>query len=117
MPFVYKKTNALAVQKSGVNMTIYNSREQCSQAAVVYQETQKGHGEEFLHKTSTFIFYIIEGSGTWYIEDVPYSVQAGDVVIVPPNTRFYYKGCLKQVCVTSPAWDPQHEQHIRNVPL
>lgn len=105
------------IEKNGVQMRIYNSKEQCTQAAVVYQETKFGHSEEFLHKKSYFIFYIIEGTGTWFIEDVPHDVKAGNVVIVPPNTRFYYKGSLKQVCITSPAWEPEFEQHIRDVNL
>jgi mannose-6-phosphate isomerase-like protein (cupin superfamily) len=114
---ICRKQDAITVEKQGVKMRIYNSKDQCPQAAVVYQETEKGHSEEFLHKKSYFIFYIIEGSGTWYLEDKPQDVSAGDVVIIPPNTRFYYRGKLKQVCVTSPAWEPEGEQHIRDIQL
>lgn len=112
---IYTKKDAVNIEKNGVKMLIYNSKQQCSQAAVVYQETERGHTEEFLHTKSYFIFYVIEGKGTWFIEDKPHEVQAGDTVIIPPNTRFYYKGKLKQVCVTSPAWEAKHEQHIRDV--
>jgi mannose-6-phosphate isomerase-like protein (cupin superfamily) len=111
---LYKKESTINIEKNGVKMRIYNSKEQCPQAAVVYQETETGHSEEFLHKKSYFIFYIIEGAATWFIEDKPYEVKAGDTVIIPPNKRFYYKGKLKQVCVTTPAWEPQYEQHIRD---
>ena len=96
-------------------MRVYNSKEQCPDAAVVYQETQTGHSEEFYHSKSNFIFYIIEGSGIWFIEDIPYEVNEGDVVIVPPGKRFYYKGSLKQVCVTSPAWEEEYEHHVRDI--
>ncbi len=112
---IFKKEDAVSIEKNGVKMRIYNSKEQCPQAAVVFQETETGHAEEFLHKESYFIFYIIEGNGTWYIEDKPNEVKAGDVVIIPLNTRFYYKGKLRQVCVTSPAWTAEKEQHIRNL--
>ena len=37
----------------------------------------------------------------WIIEDEEYDVEASDVVIVPPGKRFYFKGNLKQVCVTA----------------
>ena len=73
---------------------------------------------EFTHSTKrghTVFAYIIEGKGTWYIEDIPHEVCAGDVVIVPPNTRFYYKGSLKQICITSPAWEPEFEHHVRDI--
>jgi mannose-6-phosphate isomerase-like protein (cupin superfamily) len=114
---IFKRENALNVEKSGVKMRIYNSKEQCPQAAVVYQETQVGHTEEFYHSKSYFIFYIIEGSGTWFIEDEPFDVTVGDVVIVEPDKRFYYKGKLKQVCITSPSWEQEYEHHVRDVEL
>ena len=112
---IYKKEQATEVFKQGVKMRIYNSNSDCPEASVVYQETESGHLEEFYHSKSNFIFYIIEGKGTWYIEGKPYDVSAGDVVIVPRNKRFYYKGKLKQVCITAPAWEQEYEFHIRNI--
>jgi mannose-6-phosphate isomerase-like protein (cupin superfamily) len=112
---IYKKQNAVEFEKKGVKMKVYNTKEQCPNASIVYQETAKGHHEEFYHSKSTFSFYIIEGSGTWYIEDNIYEVEAGDVIIIPPNHRFYYRGTLKQICITSPAWEEEHEHHIRDI--
>jgi len=112
---IYKKEDAPVFEKQGVTMRVYNSKEQCPQAAVVYQETEKGHFEEFYHSKSYFIFYIIEGSGTWFIEGSPNEVKGGDVVIIPPGKKFYYKGRLKQVCITAPSWEAEFEHHIRNI--
>ena len=112
---IFKKEDAFCISKNGVDMRIYNGKDQCLQAAVVYQETAAGHFEEFYHSTSYFIFYIIEGEGVWYINSEPSAVKAGDVVIVPPNNKFYYTGNLKQVCVTSPAWDEENEHHVRMI--
>jgi mannose-6-phosphate isomerase-like protein (cupin superfamily) len=114
---IIKKENTIEFEKQGVKMRVYNTKEQCPEASVVYQETQSGHHEEFYHSRSNFIFYIIEGSGTWFIEDNPYNVEAGDVVIIPPNHRFYYTGILKQVCITAPSWEVEYEHHVRDVVL
>ena len=114
---VFKRAQAFHTAKQGVAMWIYNGREDCPQAAVAYQETDKGHAEEFYHEKSAFIFYIIEGMGTWIIEGEEYPVEATDVVIVPPGKRFYYKGNLKQVCITAPAWEAQYEHLVRDVEL
>jgi len=113
---VFRRDQALAISKQGVDMWIYNSQSDGAQASVVYQETQHGHAEEFWHAKSAFVFYILEGQGTWVIEDKEYPVQATDVVIVPPGQRFYYKGALKQICVTAPVWEAEHEHHVRDVP-
>ncbi|MBN1429109.1 MAG: cupin domain-containing protein [Anaerolineae bacterium] len=114
---IYKRKQAVAVTKQGVDMWIYNDKEACSNAAVVYQETQQGHAEEFYHSKSAFVFYIIEGHGVWVIEDEEYPVEATDVVIIPPGKRFYYKGNLKHVCVTAPAWEAEYEHHVRDIDL
>lgn len=112
---IFKFENTKPIEKHGVKMFIYNTGEECPQAAVVYQKTKKGHMEEFYHEKSAFIYYILEGKGTWIIEDEEYEVKAKDVIIVPPGKRFYFKGELEQICVTAPAWDEKYEKHVRYI--
>jgi mannose-6-phosphate isomerase-like protein (cupin superfamily) len=114
---VYKQKDTARFEKKGVTMAVYNTKEQCPQASVVFQKTEKGHSEEFYHTKSYFIFYIIKGKGDWYIDEVRYGVKSGDVIIIPPNHKFYYKGSLEQICVTSPSWEPEYEHHVRDIEL
>jgi len=114
---VIRQSDAFHTVKNGVDMWIYNGKEDLPDAAVVYQETATGHAEEFRHNKSAFIFFIIEGSGEWIIEDETFPVAARDVVIVPKGKRFWYRGNLKQVCITAPAWEAEYEEHIRNLTL
>jgi mannose-6-phosphate isomerase-like protein (cupin superfamily) len=114
---VTHKNDAFHITKNGVDMWIYNGKDECAEAAVVYPETPTGHAEEFRHSKSAFIFFILEGSGEWIIEDETFPVTAQDVVIVPKGKRFYYRGNLKQVCITAPAWEAGYEEHIRDVTL
>jgi len=114
---VFKPENAETIEKRGVKMRIYTTKSDCSNAAVLYQETETGHAEEFMHEKSNFIYYILEGSGTWVVEDNEHKVKAGDVIIVPAGKRFWFRGNLKQICITAPAWEAQYEHHIRDVVL
>jgi predicted house-cleaning noncanonical NTP pyrophosphatase (MazG superfamily)/uncharacterized cupin superfamily protein len=114
---VFKPENAEIIEKHGVRMRIYTTKSDCRNAAVLYQETETGHAEEFVHEISNFVYYVIEGRGTWIIEDKEHEVQAGDVVVVPAGKRFWFRGNLKQVCVTAPAWEGQYEHHIRDIEL
>ncbi|MGB9937219.1 MAG: cupin domain-containing protein [Methanobacterium sp.] len=114
---IFKSQNTINIKKHDVKMHIYNTKEECSDAAVVYQETEIGHSEEFYHEKSAFIYYILEGKGTWIIEDKEHKVEAKDVVIVPPGKKFYFKGQLKQICITTPAWDEKYEKHVRYIKL
>lgn len=116
-PVVFKPEDAAVIEKHGVKMRIYTTKAESRNAAVLYQETQKGHKEEFLHEKSDFIYYILEGSGVWIVEDREFEARAGDVVVVPAGKRFWFRGNLKQVCVTAPAWEEQYERHIRDLEL
>lgn len=98
-------------------MRIYTTKKDSSNAAVLYQETEIGHLEEFVHEKSDFLYYILEGSGTWVVEDREFKVRAGDVVLVPAGKRFWFRGNLKQICITSPAWEEQYERHVRYIQL
>jgi mannose-6-phosphate isomerase-like protein (cupin superfamily) len=99
--------------KRGVLMRVYKTK----QASIVYQETEKGHNEEFYHDKSTFTYYIISGKGSWFINGKEQKVKAGDVVVVEPGNRFYYKGKLKQILVTIPRFDAKYSHHVRDVKL
>lgn len=114
---IFKPEDAAVIEKHGVKMRIYTTRAESTNAAVLYQETQKGHTEEFLHEKSDFIYYIIEGSGVWIIEDREFEARAGDVVVVPAGKRFWFRGNLKQVCVTAPAWEEKYEHHIKDIKI
>jgi hypothetical protein len=55
---IIMKEQAVEFDKQGVRMRVYNTKAQCPEASVVYQETREGHHEEFYHGKSNFIFYI-----------------------------------------------------------
>jgi len=114
---VFRPENAAVIEKHGVRMRIYTTKEDSRNAAVLHQETETGHAEEFVHEKSDFLYYILEGAGTWVVEDRESEVRAGDVVVVPAGKRFWFRGSLKQVCITAPAWEEKYEHHIRDIEL
>ncbi|MDY9926510.1 cupin domain-containing protein [Methanosarcina sp.] len=114
---VFRHENAELIEKHRVLMRIYTTKDECKSAAVLYQETEAGHAEEFVHEKSDFFYYIFEGSGIWVVEDRKFEVRAGDVVVVPAGKRFWFRGNLKQICITAPAWEEKYERHIRDIEL
>lgn len=81
----------------------------------VIETVEEGHFEEFVHDKSTFTYIFLEGSGTFYLDDKEVAVKKGDVLSIEPGTRIYYKGNLKQILITTPAYDQKYERHIRNI--
>lgn len=107
------REEAIPKSKHGINLWVYPvDREE---AGMVYVEVEEGHFQEFYDKASTFIYYIMEGEGTFYLNGEPTPVKATDVIVAPPMTKIYYLGKMKIVLVTAPDWKPENEVHVRYI--
>ena len=112
----YKKINfenATRFSKNGVDFVGYDAIN--DEMSFVIETVKEGHFEEFVHDNSTFTYIFLEGEGIFYLDDEEVKVKAGDVLSINPGTRIYYKGNLKQVLITTPAYDPKYERHIRDI--
>lgn len=108
-----KKDHTVQFQKNGVSFTGYGNINE--DFALVVETVEKGHFEEFVHDKSKFVYLFLEGAGTFVLNDEKVSVKAGDMLVIEPGTRIYYFGCLKQVLITTPAYDERYERHIRDI--
>ena len=61
------------------------------------------------------MWFIIEGKGTFVIDDEKVPAGPKDLVVVPPNKRIHYFGKMKMILCTTPAFDPANEHHVRDV--
>ena len=67
-------------------------------------------------KTSSEVYYIIQGKGRVHIDDETSDVVAGDTIYIPPNARQYIENTgdidLAFLCLVDPAWRAQDEELI-----
>lgn len=112
--FKTSRTEASRKSKHGIKLWIYEAGE--PDVEVAYVESAKGHFEEYYHKTSRFTYYVIAGNGTFYFDGKPTKVKAGDVVSAKAQTKIYYLGKMKLILVTTPAYIPKSEVHVRDIP-
>lgn len=111
MPYhLLKQADAHAEEKFGIALRVYPITETCEAVLV---ETAAGHRQEFYHKTSTFHYLVVEGFGSFFLDDDRVDVHAGDRLSIAPYTRIYYKGCMKLVLITTPPWAPEGEVETR----
>lgn len=113
MKYKYTKEEAQKFDKHGIDLTVYG--EEVPGAGVVHVSVKEGHFEEFYDTVSTFIYYIVSGAGTFYLNDEPVEVKATDLLVVPPNTRIYYFGSMEMALTTTPAWRAENERHVRMI--
>jgi len=72
--------------------------------AVHLLEVYKGHDTFMISKALTRIYYLIEGSGAFTIDNQKYAVTVGLVVEVPPGVEYSYSGSMKMLLVSHPRW-------------
>jgi len=69
-----------------------------------------------ISKALTRIYYIIEGTGAFTIDNQKYDVAPGLIVEVPPGVEYSYSGSMKILLVSHPRWFEGNERMTRNNP-
>lgn len=113
MKYLFPHSEATTFNKHGVDITVYGSN--LTVGNMVYEETEHGHLEEFYDEASTYVWFVIEGTGTFVVNDEHIKVEAKDQIVVPPNTRVHYFGQLKMVLAAMPAYEETNVHHVRDV--
>jgi mannose-6-phosphate isomerase-like protein (cupin superfamily) len=84
--------------------------------AVHFLDVHKGHDTFIISKALTRIFYIIEGTGVFTIDNQKYDVAPGLLVEVPPGVEYSYSGSMKILLVSHPRWFEGNERTTRMNP-
>ncbi len=106
------KQNTLTSKlKFEIDLTVYPD---VDGMGIVRGKTETGHNQEFYDKESTFTYVILSGSARFFINDEPVDVSAGDCITIKPKNRFYFKGSMEWLLLTTPAWKPENEVEVRS---
>ena len=108
--YVIHEPSELSFERAGVKGKVFPTQERFAGAEFVLVATETGHETQISEKESTLIYYVIEGSGQFLIEGDIDEVTAGDMVIVPLEKVFTYKGKLKMLRVSVPPWREDQEE-------
>ena len=79
-------------------------------------DVETGHDTYIVCKKCTHIFYVIEGEGSFEIDDTLYSVKPHMLIEVPPHVEFTYTGKMKLLLIMNPHWFEGNEEIIRENP-
>lgn len=63
---------------------------------------------------SEFNYYVLEGNGYFIINDEEQAVAQGDLIVLPPNTKYTFGGKLKMLLINTPHYSPEQEETIRD---
>lgn len=66
-------------------------------------------GSRLRQRNCDFAYYVLNGSGTFIIDDTEYACRRGDLVIVPAGSVATYEGTMKLFLVSAPPWSAEQE--------
>lgn len=105
-----KSEDILKKDKFGINLDLYPN---IGDSGVVIINTESGHNQEFYNKKSSFNYIVLEGGGSFFLDDEEVKVGTGDFLQILPGARIYYKGKMKLLLITNPAWKEEDEIETR----
>ena len=85
----------------------YNYDIICENMSLSMEDCFKGHDYYHTNVYSTKTYYIIDGSGTFKINEEIIEVEKGDVIEIPPKTEFVFAGKMKLLLIMVPGYRPQ----------
>lgn len=65
-----------------------------------------------LDQKSDIAYYVLDGSGKFYIEDETIDVEKGDLIYIPKDTKYKDSGELTLLAIASPKFDENKHVHF-----
>jgi len=109
--YVFHLPKEYSFEKGGIKGTNFDTKSLSNKAKFAIIETENGH-ETSREKECTLFYFVLEGKGSFEIEDKVEECQKGDLVIEPKNSVFKYAGKMKMLLVTIPWWYPEQEETL-----
>lgn len=110
--YVIKEPKKHTFQKVGISGKIFPTSQLSSKTQYFLVETEKGHETTIIEHDSDFVYYVLEGNGFFEIENVREQCSKGDLVVVPAESKFTYKGKLKMIASSTPPWREKQEETL-----
>ncbi|MFB6076400.1 MAG: cupin domain-containing protein [Candidatus Aenigmatarchaeota archaeon] len=57
--------------------------------------------------------FVMEGSGKLEVEGKSVDLKKGDLVLIEPGERFFWKGNMRMFMPCTPAWYPEQHKHVK----
>lgn len=100
--YIKRLSDEPTFKQNGLNG--FNYHTSCDKVSISYIDVYKGHEKYCSNIASYHIYYVIEGNGTFKIDDNLYEVSQNDIIEIPPNTKFVFKGNMKLLLIMNPPY-------------
>ena len=112
--YVFKEPKEISFEKAGIKGKIFPIDNLTKKIQYFLVETDKGHETTIIEHDCDFIYYILEGKGYFKINNVKEACEKGNLVVIPADLPFTYKGKLKMMVTSTPPWKEEQEETLRS---
>ena len=110
--YILKRPNSYSFEKVGIKGKVFPVGEITQRTGVCLIETKKGHETTIVEHLCDFIYYILEGKGHFEINGQKESFVKDDLIVIPADSKFTYKGNCKMLLITTPAFYLEQEETL-----
>ena len=71
-----------------------------------------GINRKHINKKSDEFYYVVDGNGTFNVDDVTSEVEEGDLIFVPKNSPFFNSGQMTMLVFSSPRYDVSQIEYL-----
>ena len=104
---IYDKNKSIEVEK-GYIVDNYISKDDDIGYSVVRTHLDGRH--PFMKNTnSNRTYYLINGEASFYINDQIINVSSGEMMIIPKNTKYAFRGKFDAILIDCPAFDVKYD--------
>lgn len=105
MEYIKKLPQEPSFKQNGLNGYNYNLNDKG--ISLTIGDCFKGHDKYCTNTRSSHIYYVLEGTGKFKINDEIYEVKKDDCIEIPANTKFVFAGKMKLLLIMNPAFCPE----------
>lgn len=107
--YVIPEPGDWSFDRVGVRGKLFDAAELVTTCEHLIIETETGHETTIRQERSDFVYYVLDGAGTFEIDGAEVPCATGDLVVVPHGHAFTYKGRLRMLLTCTPPFAPDQE--------
>ncbi|KKP87240.1 MAG: hypothetical protein UR89_C0004G0029 [Candidatus Roizmanbacteria bacterium GW2011_GWA2_35_8] len=110
---VLKLPKDYSFEKVGIKGKKYFAQELTKKSGFVFVETEKGHQTIIVNHKIDCFYFVLEGNGYFKIDDVRETFSKYDLIVIPAESKFTYKGKAIFLRITTPPYYPEQEETLQ----
>lgn len=109
---VIKEPKEWQFDKIGHRGKIFPTADLTDKVQFVVMESDDHLEVSLIQHTCDYSYYVLEGEGSFIINDQEETCSKGDLVVIPAGNKYTFKGKLKLLLVSTPPWSPEQQEEV-----